>query len=110
MELSKEQKLEIYFYLRLTRSLEEKLENLLKQGKIKGGLFRSLGQEGTAVASAYALDKNLNDIISPLTVDSLKRMLVLFGPLCAFGDTPGSPPDGHVFALIGYGISIVRGR
>jgi pyruvate dehydrogenase E1 component alpha subunit/2-oxoisovalerate dehydrogenase E1 component alpha subunit len=76
MELSKDQKLEMYFYLRLTRSLEEKLENLLKQGKIKGGLFRSLGQEGTAVGSAYALDKSHNDIISPLTRD-MGAMMVM---------------------------------
>src|SRR5215211_7852853 len=80
MELSKDQKVEIYYYLRLTRSLEEKLENLLKQGKIKGGLFRSLGQEGTAVASAYALDKSHNDIISPLTRD--------MGAMMVMGATP----------------------
>lgn len=52
-------------------------------------------------AKSYRLQR-YSDIISQLTVDSLKRMLVLFGPLAAFGDTPGSPPDGHVFALIGY--------
>lgn len=74
--MNKEQLHEIYYYLRLTRSLEEKLENLLKQGKIKGGLFRSLGQEGTAVGSAYALDKSHNDIISPLTRD-MGAMMVM---------------------------------
>lgn len=74
--LTKEQKLEIYYYLRLTRSLEEKLENLLKQGKIVGGLFRCLGQEATAVGSAYALDKKENDIVSPLTRD-MGAMMVM---------------------------------
>ncbi|MEW6125644.1 MAG: thiamine pyrophosphate-dependent dehydrogenase E1 component subunit alpha [Acidobacteriota bacterium] len=78
--MNKEQLHEIYYYLRLTRSLEEKLENLLKQGKIKGGLFRSLGQEGTAVGSAYALDKSHNDIISPLTRD--------MGAMMVMGATP----------------------
>src|SRR5215510_6878294 len=68
-ELTKEQKLEIYYYLRITRSLEEKLENLLKQGKIVGGLFRCLGQEATAVGSAYTLDKSHNDIVSPWSRD-----------------------------------------
>lgn len=76
MELNKAQKLELLYYMRLTRSLEERLENLLKQGRIKGGLFRSLGQEGTAVGSAYALDKSHNDILSPLTRD-LGAMLVM---------------------------------
>lgn len=69
MELDKRQQLGLLFFLRLTRSLEEKLENLLKQGKIVGGLFRSLGQEATAVGSAYALDGKQGDMLSPLTRD-----------------------------------------
>lgn len=46
---------ELYRYLRLTRGLEERFERLFKQGQIVGGLYRSLGQEATAVGSAYAL-------------------------------------------------------
>ncbi len=45
----------LYFFLILTRSLEERFERLFKQGQIVGGLYRSLGQEATAVGSAYAL-------------------------------------------------------
>ena len=52
--LSREQKLELYYYMRLTRSLEERLVNLYRQTKVVGGLFRSLGQEADAVGSAYA--------------------------------------------------------
>ena len=76
MELNKAQQLELLYFMRLTRSLEDRLDNLLKQGKIVGGLFRSLGQEATAVGSAYALDKNFGDILSPLTRD-LGAMLVM---------------------------------
>lgn len=75
-ELTKEQQLELLYYMRLTRRIEERLEALLKQGKIVGGLFRSLGQEATAVGSAYALDKKRGDILSPLTRD-LGAMLVM---------------------------------
>jgi pyruvate dehydrogenase E1 component alpha subunit/2-oxoisovalerate dehydrogenase E1 component alpha subunit len=74
--MEKAQQLELYYYLHLTRSLEDKLENLLKQGKIVGGLFRSLGQEATAVGSAFALDKQYNDIVSPLTRD-MGAMMVM---------------------------------
>ena len=74
--MTKDQQLELLYFMRLTRSLEERLDNLLKQGKIVGGLFRSLGQEATAVGSAYALDKSLGDILSPLTRD-LGAMLVM---------------------------------
>ncbi|HJQ23391.1 MAG TPA: thiamine pyrophosphate-dependent dehydrogenase E1 component subunit alpha [Blastocatellia bacterium] len=74
--MTKDQQLELLYFMRLTRSLEDRLDNLLKQGKIVGGLFRSLGQEATAVGSAYALDKSFGDILSPLTRD-LGAMLVM---------------------------------
>ena len=76
MELNKQQQLELLYYIRLTRSLEDRLDNLYKQGKIVGGLFRSLGQEATAVGSAYALDAKQGDILSPLTRD-LGALLVM---------------------------------
>ena len=55
--LSREQLLELYYWMRLTRSLEERLVNLYRQTKVVGGLFRSLGQEADAVGSAFALEK-----------------------------------------------------
>jgi pyruvate dehydrogenase E1 component alpha subunit/2-oxoisovalerate dehydrogenase E1 component alpha subunit len=76
MDLDKRQQLDLLFFMRLTRSLEDRLDNLYKQGKIVGGLFRSLGQEATAVGSAYALEKRHGDILSPLTRD-LGALLVM---------------------------------
>ncbi len=73
--LTREQKLELYYYMRLTRSLEERLVNLYRQTKVVGGLFRSLGQEADAVGSAYALDRSKGDILSPL-IRNLGSMLV----------------------------------
>ena len=73
--LSRDQKLELYYYMRLTRSLEERLVNLYRQTKVIGGLFRSLGQEADAVGSAYALDRGKGDILSPL-IRNLGSMLV----------------------------------
>jgi hypothetical protein len=40
--------------------------------------------------------------ISNPSVDDLKKFLWKYGPLFAHGDTPGSPPYGHVFTIIGY--------
>ena len=71
--LGREQLLELYYYMRLTRSLEERLVNLYRQTKVVGGLFRSLGQEADAVGSAYALQRG--DILSPL-IRNLGSMLV----------------------------------
>lgn len=73
--LGREQLLELYYYMRLTRSLEERLVNLYRQTKVVGGLFRSLGQEADAVGSAYALDRSKGDILSPL-IRNLGSMLV----------------------------------
>jgi pyruvate dehydrogenase E1 component alpha subunit/2-oxoisovalerate dehydrogenase E1 component alpha subunit len=73
--LHRDQLLELYYWMRLTRSLEEKLVNLYRQTKVVGGLFRSLGQEADAVGSAYALDRSQGDILSPL-IRNLGSMLV----------------------------------
>src|SRR5213592_3151880 len=75
--LSRAQLLEIYRYLRLTRTLEERLTALYRQSKVIGGLFRSLGQEGESVESAYALARGPDpDILSPL-IRNLGSMLVM---------------------------------
>lgn len=65
--LKPEQLLELYRYLKLTRLVEERLVNLYRQTKVVGGVFRSLGQEATAVGTAYAL--NPEDFITPLIRD-----------------------------------------
>src|SRR5436189_3916610 len=75
--LTRAQLLDIYRYLRLTRTLEERLVALYRQSKVIGGLFRSLGQEGESVATAYALDRGPNrDILSPL-IRNLGSLLVM---------------------------------
>ncbi|HZI42366.1 MAG TPA: hypothetical protein VFD67_11700 [Gemmatimonadaceae bacterium] len=53
--LTRPQVLELYYWMRLTRTLEERLVALYRQTKVVGGLFRSLGQEADAVGSAFAL-------------------------------------------------------
>lgn len=64
--LEREQLLEIEYYLRLTRTLEEKVVALFRQSKVIGGIYRSLGQEGESVAAAYALDYRNGDVVQPL--------------------------------------------
>jgi TPP-dependent pyruvate/acetoin dehydrogenase alpha subunit len=77
--LSRDELLEIYRYVVLTRSLEERLVTLFRQSKVVGGLFRSLGQEGESVASSYALRRRTDgtgDMMSPL-IRNLGSMLVM---------------------------------
>lgn len=65
--LKPDQLLDLYRYLKLTRLVEERLVNLYRQTKVVGGVFRSLGQEATAVGTAYALAPE--DFITPLIRD-----------------------------------------
>ena len=65
--LKPEHMLELYRYLKLTRLVEERIVNLYRQTKVVGGVFRSLGQEATAVGTAYALQPK--DFITPLIRD-----------------------------------------
>jgi TPP-dependent pyruvate/acetoin dehydrogenase alpha subunit len=53
--LDKKQCIEIYRWMLLNRKMEQALENLYKQGKVVGGVYFGLGQEGCSCASAYAL-------------------------------------------------------
>ncbi|HEX9220813.1 MAG TPA: thiamine pyrophosphate-dependent dehydrogenase E1 component subunit alpha [Gemmatimonadaceae bacterium] len=96
--LSREKKLELYYYMRLTRSLEERLVNLYRQTKVIGGLFRSLGQEADAVGSAYALDRSKGDVLSPL-IRNLGSMLV-----------QGAKPNEIIKQYMAKGDSPTRGR
>jgi TPP-dependent pyruvate/acetoin dehydrogenase alpha subunit len=57
--------LEMYTYLRLTRSIDEKSHQLHQQGKVVGGLFSNLGQEAISVGSAFALEKG--DYVAAMT-------------------------------------------
>jgi len=62
--LTRTQRLEMYYFARLAREIEERLVILFRQSKVIGGLYRSLGQEGESVGTAYALKRS--DAVLPL--------------------------------------------
>jgi TPP-dependent pyruvate/acetoin dehydrogenase alpha subunit len=94
-DLTREQKIEIYQFLRLNRGAEDRLVNLYRQGKVLGGLYRSLGQEATSVGSAYALEKG--DVLGPL-IRNLGSVFVMgYSPRDVFSQymgRAGSPSGG----------------
>ncbi len=65
--LAREQLLELYRFVKLTRMFDELTVRLKKQSKLTGGVFTSLGQEATAVGTAFALEPQ--DFIAPLIRD-----------------------------------------
>jgi TPP-dependent pyruvate/acetoin dehydrogenase alpha subunit len=62
--LSRQQYLDLYYYMRLNRAVEDTMVKLFRQNKIVGGLYSSLGQEAISVATAYALEKK--DWLAPM--------------------------------------------
>lgn len=64
INLTKEQLLRFYYFLKAGRRLDEHLCALWRQGKIPGGAWSSIGMEATAVGSAMALRPE--DYILPL--------------------------------------------
>src|SRR5436190_979043 len=60
--------LEMYYYLRLTRALDERAQILYRQNKVVGGLFSSLGQEAISIGSSFALAKG--DYVGPMIRNS----------------------------------------
>ncbi len=63
-ELTRQQYLDLYYYMRLNRAVEDTMVKLFRQNKIVGGLYSSLGQEAISVGSAYALEKK--DWLAPM--------------------------------------------
>jgi TPP-dependent pyruvate/acetoin dehydrogenase alpha subunit len=71
--LTRDQQLELYYFMRLNRALEESLERLVRQNQVVGGLYSSRGQEAISVGSAYALEPG--DWIAPM-VRNIGSLLV----------------------------------
>jgi TPP-dependent pyruvate/acetoin dehydrogenase alpha subunit len=63
-KLSRQQFIDLYYYMRLNREVEETMTRLFRQNKIVGGLYASLGQEAISVGTAYALEKR--DWMAPM--------------------------------------------
>jgi TPP-dependent pyruvate/acetoin dehydrogenase alpha subunit len=63
-ELTRQQYLDLYYYMRLNRAVEDTMVKLFRQNKIVGGLYSSLGQEAISVGTCCALDKK--DWIAPM--------------------------------------------
>jgi TPP-dependent pyruvate/acetoin dehydrogenase alpha subunit len=63
-KLTREQHLELYYFMQLNRQLEERLVRLFRQNKIVGGVYSSLGQEAVSVGTSYALEPR--DWLAPM--------------------------------------------
>ncbi|HKV24043.1 MAG TPA: thiamine pyrophosphate-dependent dehydrogenase E1 component subunit alpha [Candidatus Acidoferrum sp.] len=63
-QLTRQQYLDLYYYMRLNRAVEDTMVKLFRQNKIVGGLYSSLGQEAISVGTAFALERT--DWLAPM--------------------------------------------
>jgi TPP-dependent pyruvate/acetoin dehydrogenase alpha subunit len=97
-ELTRQQYLDLYYYMRLNRAVEDMMVKLFRQNKIVGGLYSSLGQEAISVGTAYALEKK--DWLAPM-IRNIGALLVkgvrprdIFMQHMAKYDSPTKGKDG----------------
>jgi TPP-dependent pyruvate/acetoin dehydrogenase alpha subunit len=97
-ELTRQQHLDLYYYMRLNRAVEDTMVKLFRQNKIVGGLYSSLGQEAISVGTSYALQKK--DWLAPmirnigaLLVKGVKPRDIFMQHMAKF-DSPTKGKDG----------------
>jgi TPP-dependent pyruvate/acetoin dehydrogenase alpha subunit len=97
-ELTRQQYLDLYYYMRLNRAVEDTMVKLFRQNHIVGGLYSSLGQEAISVGTAYALQKK--DWLAPM-IRNIGALLVkgvpprdIFMQHMAKYDSPTKGKDG----------------
>lgn len=94
--LTTSQRLELYYWMQLTRTFDDRMLNHWKQGRGVGGTFAQRGHEAVSVGSAYALGPG--DVIAPMHRD--------LGAYLLRGLTPR-----RIFAnLLGRETGVTRGR
>ena len=66
-KLLPEQLLEMFYWLKLMRAFDLRLSTLVKQGKVRSGVYTGIGQEAIIVGTCYGLRQE--DFICPLHRD-----------------------------------------
>src|SRR5216117_1077532 len=66
-KLTSEELLEMFYWLKLIRGFDERLSILVRQGKVRSGVYTGIGQEAIIVGTCYGLRKE--DFICPLHRD-----------------------------------------
>ena len=94
--LTAEQKLELYYWMILTRTFDERMVALYRQGRGLGGVFSQRGHEAISVAVGYALEAD--DIVAPMHRDLGTYLLRGMAPRRVFSN------------MLGRATGITRGR
>ena len=93
--MQKQQSLDLLYYMKLTRRLEEMLVGLYREGKIHGGMYSSLGQEAISVGTTYALGPD--DVVAPVIRNIASVLIKGYTPrdiFCQYLARVNSPTKG----------------
>jgi TPP-dependent pyruvate/acetoin dehydrogenase alpha subunit len=66
-KLAPDQLLDMFYWLKLIRAFDERLSILVRQGKVRSGVYTGIGQEAIIVGTVFALRKE--DYVCPLHRD-----------------------------------------
>jgi TPP-dependent pyruvate/acetoin dehydrogenase alpha subunit len=66
-KLAPEQQLQMFYWLKLIRAFDERLSILVRQGKVRSGVYTGIGQEAIIVGTVFALRNE--DYVCPLHRD-----------------------------------------
>jgi TPP-dependent pyruvate/acetoin dehydrogenase alpha subunit len=66
-KLAPEQLVDMFYWLKLIRAFDERLSILVRQGKVRSGVYTGIGQEAIIVGTVFALRKD--DFVCPLHRD-----------------------------------------
>jgi pyruvate dehydrogenase E1 component alpha subunit len=105
-----DQQLDIYYWMQLTRTFDERMLSYWKQGRGVGGTFSQRGHEAISVGAAYALGPG--DVVSPMHRDLGAFLLRGVTPREAFanllgretGRTRGRDANLHGISNLGRGV------
>ena len=93
-KLTSEQLLEMFYWLKLSRAFDERLSILVRQGKVRSGVYTGIGQEAIIVGSCFGLRKE--DWIFPLHRDLGAPSVAIYN---AGAFAPGSVLDTEAAAF-----------
>ncbi|HYK84406.1 MAG TPA: thiamine pyrophosphate-dependent dehydrogenase E1 component subunit alpha [Ktedonobacteraceae bacterium] len=100
MELERANLLQVYYYMRLTRAMEDRTRTLFLQGRVVGGVYTAQGHEATTVGAAMTLSDG--DCIVPQHRDLGMHLVRGSSPravMCqwlARGNSPAMGRDGQI--------------
>lgn len=72
IELGSKELLDVYYFMRLGRAIEDRLNILYKGGQLPGAIYPGTGQEGIEIGASYALESG--DILATTHRDMMAQL------------------------------------